>query len=55
MRERGLGLFGTRDEVEEHIRRYAAIGVEHLAVVSRFGGMDATAAESSLRALAPAP
>lgn len=54
MRERGLGRFGTRAQVNEQIQRYAAIGVEHLALVTRFGGLDAAAAEFSLRALAPA-
>lgn len=54
MRERGLGLFGTREQVDEQIERYSAIGVGHIALVSRFGGMDAAAAEYSLRQLAPA-
>lgn len=53
MRERDLGLFGTREQVNEQIRRYAELGVEHLALVTRFGGMDAAAAEFSLRELAP--
>ena len=53
MRERGLGLFGTREQVNEQIGRYAAIGVAHLALVTRFGGMAAAASEFSLRGLAP--
>jgi len=53
MRERGLGLFGTREQVESHLQRYAALGIEHVAFVSLFGGMDPEAAETSLRELAP--
>lgn len=53
MRERGTGLFGTREQVREQIEGFGAIGVEHLAFVTRFGGLEAAAAESSLRALAP--
>jgi alkanesulfonate monooxygenase SsuD/methylene tetrahydromethanopterin reductase-like flavin-dependent oxidoreductase (luciferase family) len=53
MRERDTGLFGTADHVSTQIDRYAEIGVEHLAFVSRFGGMNAAAAEQSLRWLAP--
>lgn len=49
-----LALAGTPEQVAAQIERYAAIGVRHLAFVSRFGGMDAQAAEDNLRALAPA-
>ena len=53
MRERDTGLFGTAEYVAKQLERYAEIGVEHIAFVSRFGGMDAAAAERSLRQLAP--
>jgi alkanesulfonate monooxygenase SsuD/methylene tetrahydromethanopterin reductase-like flavin-dependent oxidoreductase (luciferase family) len=49
----GTGLFGSVEHVAGQIDRYAAIGVDHLAFISRFGGMDAGAAEQSLRRLAP--
>lgn len=55
MRERGTGLFGGADHVEKQIRRYADLGVRHMAFASRFGGLDAAAAEESLRRLAPGP
>jgi alkanesulfonate monooxygenase SsuD/methylene tetrahydromethanopterin reductase-like flavin-dependent oxidoreductase (luciferase family) len=54
MRERDVGLFGSAEHVEEQIGRWAQVGVDHLAFVSRFGGMNAEAAARSLRALAPA-
>lgn len=53
MRRRDTGLFGTPEHVAKQIERYATIGVEHIAFVSRFGGMAAGAAEQSLRQLAP--
>lgn len=53
MRSRDIGLFGSAEHVAQQIERLAAAGVEHIAFVSRFGGMDAAAAERSLRALAP--
>ena len=53
MRDRGTGVFGSAEHVSKQIERYAAIGVEHLALISRFGGMDADAAEQSLRHMAP--
>jgi alkanesulfonate monooxygenase SsuD/methylene tetrahydromethanopterin reductase-like flavin-dependent oxidoreductase (luciferase family) len=55
MAERGTGLFGSRPEVEAQLRRYADLGVEHIAFISPFGGIAAGPAERSLRALAPAP
>jgi alkanesulfonate monooxygenase SsuD/methylene tetrahydromethanopterin reductase-like flavin-dependent oxidoreductase (luciferase family) len=54
MRERDVGLFGSAGHVAEQINRYAAIGAEHVAFVSRFGGIPPAAAEQSLRLLAPA-
>ena len=54
MRERRTGLFGTEEEVAKGIHRYAELGVEHVALVTRFGGMDAAAAERRLCRLAPA-
>jgi len=53
MRERDTGLFGGPESVTAQIERHAAAGVRHLAFVSRFGGMEAAAAERSLRRLAP--
>ena len=55
MAERGTGLFGSCPEVEAQLRRYADLGVEHIAFISPFGGIAAGPAERSLRALAPAP
>jgi alkanesulfonate monooxygenase SsuD/methylene tetrahydromethanopterin reductase-like flavin-dependent oxidoreductase (luciferase family) len=53
MAERGTGLFGSPSEVEAQLGRYAELGVEHVAFISPFGGIDAGAAARSLRALAP--
>jgi alkanesulfonate monooxygenase SsuD/methylene tetrahydromethanopterin reductase-like flavin-dependent oxidoreductase (luciferase family) len=54
MRERDTGLFGSAEHVAKQLERYARAGVGHVAFVTRFGGMDASAAEGSLRRLAPA-
>lgn len=54
MRERGTGLFGSLDHVAGQLQRLEGMGVEHLAFVTRFGGMPADAALANLRALAPA-
>jgi alkanesulfonate monooxygenase SsuD/methylene tetrahydromethanopterin reductase-like flavin-dependent oxidoreductase (luciferase family) len=54
MRDRDSGLFGTVEHVAKQIERYAQIGAGHMAFVTRFGGMDAAAAERTLCALAPA-
>lgn len=53
MRERDTGLFGSAEHVARQLEHYARIGVGHLAFVSRFGGMEASLAEQSLRQLAP--
>ncbi|WOF73023.1 LLM class flavin-dependent oxidoreductase [Parvibaculaceae bacterium PLY_AMNH_Bact1] len=52
MTNSGTGLFGTKEFVEGKIDQYREIGVQHIAFVSRFGGLDAGLAEQSLRALA---
>ncbi len=53
MRENAIGLFGTPSEVREQSHRLANIGVNHIAFISRFGGMPKEAALRSLRYLAP--
>lgn len=54
MRERDTGLFGSAEHVAKQIEHWTQLGVGHIAFISRFGGMDAAAAEQSLRELAPA-
>jgi alkanesulfonate monooxygenase SsuD/methylene tetrahydromethanopterin reductase-like flavin-dependent oxidoreductase (luciferase family) len=53
MRRRGTGLFGAVDAVGEQIERYAELGAGQLALISRFGGMPAEAAERTIRQLSP--
>ncbi len=53
MRRSGTGLFGTPEEVDRQLRRLAELGFEHLAFVSRFGGMPKDVSLQSLRHLAP--
>jgi alkanesulfonate monooxygenase SsuD/methylene tetrahydromethanopterin reductase-like flavin-dependent oxidoreductase (luciferase family) len=53
LRERGTGLFGCAGDVARQLARFEEIGVDQLAFITRFGGMDAEHAERSLRALAP--
>lgn len=50
---RGTGLFGTAPQLAARIERFAEVGVEHVAFVSGFGGMPASAAERCLRLIAP--
>ena len=52
MRERGVGGFGTPTEVARQARRLQGLGINHIAWVSRFGGMPKEAATESLRLLA---
>ena len=49
----GAGLFGTPDAVEAQLDQLAERGVEHVAFISRFGGMSRGRAEQSLQRLAP--
>ncbi|MEM9293379.1 MAG: LLM class flavin-dependent oxidoreductase [Acidobacteriota bacterium] len=51
MKRKGIGLFGTRQEVAAKIDRLADLGIDHLAFVSRFGGMPKGCALHSLRRL----
>ena len=53
MGQLGTGLFGSPERVVELVDQYAEIGVEHVALVTRFGGMARAAAEGTLRQLAP--
>lgn len=53
MRETDVGLFGTPTEVGQKLQRLADLGVDHVAFISRFGGMPRDAAARSLRMLAP--
>lgn len=53
MRERSTGVFGSPEHTAKQVERHAELGVDHLAFITRFGGMDAGAAEWSLRRLAP--
>lgn len=52
MRERRTGLFGSASTVENDLERYAQIGVDHVAFLSGFGGMERDAAAHCLRGLA---
>ncbi|WP_413662047.1 LLM class flavin-dependent oxidoreductase [Microbulbifer sp. ZKSA004] len=51
MRDKGTGLFGTPAEVQQMIARYQDIGVEHMAFINRFGGLDWSVALRSLEYL----
>jgi len=53
MVERGTAVFGPASKIEDQLARFAEIGVEHIAFISRFGGTDAAASEQNLRSLAP--
>ena len=53
MRERGTGVFGAIDDVDGQLARWSELGADHVAFLTGFGGMDAAAAEGSLRGLAP--
>ena len=54
MRQYGIGLFGTPSTIADQLQRIADIGVQHVAFVSRFGGIPKEAAHRSLEMLAPA-
>lgn len=47
------GLFGTPIEVAKQLERLGKLGVDHVAFVSRFGGMSKKNALGNLRMLAP--
>ncbi|MCO1336575.1 LLM class flavin-dependent oxidoreductase [Microbulbifer sp. OS29] len=51
MRDRGTGLFGTEKEVDRMVARYRDAGVQHLAFINRFGGLDWGRALASLKLL----
>lgn len=53
MRGNDAGLFGTPSEVARQLQRLADLGIDHVAFISRFGGMSGEAAMQSLRRLAP--
>lgn len=53
MRQNDVGLFGTPQEVSAQLERLAARGVDHVALITRFGGMSREASTRSLRLLAP--
>lgn len=53
MRRSGVGLFGEPEEVDYQLQRLADLGANHIAFISRFGGMPKEVAARSLRHLAP--
>ena len=55
MRAGGTGLFGPPADVEARLEDLGAHGIDHIALIPRFGGLSAEAAVRTLRLLAPEP
>ncbi len=53
MRESGVGIFGTPKEVSQQLIQLEELGINHIAFVSRFGGMSKEDSMQSLQHLAP--
>ena len=53
IRRRRLGIFGTPGEASRQFLHLAEVGIEHVALVSRFGGMSKEEALRNLQLLAP--
>jgi len=55
MKQAGTACFGTNARAQETRDQLAAVGVEHVAYITRFGNLSAPSAHDSLRRLQPAP